>query len=171
MPKDLFRIDSGKVRVEEALDAANGIQLIEVTDEPNIWMANLFDHTGKHVVDPGPTFFAKVPIFGATYPGKLSELEFGCESDFIAANAPKPVHTEVVAGTTYDVYRIEDGSDAVEILCAVGSSTPTFARYYHQGTLQSVIRYELYLTALPDDPTLFLPPADIKYTESNGSSS
>src|SRR4029077_12554627 len=69
MPKYLYRIGSGKERTEEALDAANGIHAIDVVDEPNLWMANLYDQTGKHIVDPGPTFFVKVPIFGPTYPG------------------------------------------------------------------------------------------------------
>lgn len=62
-PKSFYRIGSDKMRVDEALDLANGIHGVMVTAEPNIWMANLYDHTGKHVVDPGPTFFAKAPSF------------------------------------------------------------------------------------------------------------
>ncbi len=52
------------LRIEEALDAANGIHGIVVVDEPKIWMANLYDKTGRLIIDPGPTYFAKAPIVG-----------------------------------------------------------------------------------------------------------
>ena len=164
-PKDLYRIGSGKMRVEEGVDAANGIHGLTVSNEPDIWMANLYDHTGKHIVDPGPTFFAEAPVFGTILPGKLAALEFGCEADFIAGNALKPVRTEQIGGNAYDVYRLEDGSDSVEILRRPGSDAPSFARYYHQGVVQIAIRYDLYESGLPDDPTLFAPPPDIDYAE------
>jgi hypothetical protein len=133
--------------------------------EPNIWMANLYDGTGKHIVDPGPSFFAKAPVFGTRLSGKLIGLEFGCEAEFIAANAPKPVRVEQVGGIGFDVYRIEDGPDAVEILERSGTNIPAFVRYFHQGNLTAVLRYDLYLTNRPNDPSLFLPPPNVRYTE------
>ncbi len=53
-PKDYYRLGSGKLRIEDALDGANGIHGVVVIDEPKIWMANLYDKTGKLIVDPGP---------------------------------------------------------------------------------------------------------------------
>jgi hypothetical protein len=164
-PKNYYRIGSDKLRVEEAVDAANAIHGVIVVAEPSIWMANLYDGTGKHIVDPGPTFFAKAPVFGTMLSGKLIGLEFGCEADVIAANAPKPVRAEQVGGVGFDVYRIEEGPDAVEILERSGTNTPAFARYSHQGKLELVLRYDLYLTNLPDDPNLFLPPPNVRYSE------
>ena len=164
-PKNYYRTGGDKLRIEEAVDAANGIHGVIVVAEPNIWMANLYDGTGKHIVDPGPTFFAKAPIFGTKLSGKLIGLEFGCEAYFIAANAPKPVHVEQVGGIGFDVYRIEDGPDAVEILERSGTNIPAFARYFHQDNLAAVLRYDLYLTNLPSDPSLFLPPPNVRYTE------
>lgn len=164
-PKDLYRIGSGKMRVEEAVDAVNGIHGITVSNEPDIWMANLYDHTGKHVVDPGPTYFARAPVFGTILPGKLMDLEFGCEADFIADNALKPARTEQIDGVAYDVYRLEGGSDAIEILRRPGIDAPSFARYYRQGVLQIAIRYDLYQTGLADDPALFAPPPHVDYAE------
>ena len=167
LPKDLFRIGSGKMRVEEAVDAVNGIHGVSVSDEPDIWMANLYNHTGQHVVDPGPTFFAHAPVFGKILPGKLLDLEFGCESDFITDNDLKPVRMETVGGVAYDVYRFEQGSDAIEILRRPGADAPAYARYYHESALQVAIRYELYASGLPDDPTLWAPPSGIHYAELN----
>ena len=165
-PKTYYRIGSDKLRVEEALDAANGIQETVVISEPNIWVANLYDRTGKHIVDPGPTLFARAPVFGSDLKGNLIRLEFGCEADFIASNAPKPVRSEQVAGTQYNVYRVNDDSDAIEILERPGSGTPVFARYYQQGSLVMILHYNLYQTGLPNDPSLFVPPANVRYTDS-----
>ena len=163
-PKNYYRIGSDKLRIEEAVDAANGIHGVVVVAEPNIWMANLYDGTGKHIVDPGPTFLAKAPVFGTKLSGKLIGLEFGCEAEFIAENAPKPVHVDQVDGIGLDVHRIEDGPDAVESLERSGTSIPVFVRYFHQGNLTAVLRYDLYRTNLPNDPSLFLPPS-VRYTE------
>lgn len=168
-PKNYYRMGSDKLRIEEALDATNGIHGVIVVAEPNIWMANLYDGTGKHIVDPGPTFFAKAPVFGTGLSGKLIGLEFGCEADFIAANAPKPARVEQVGGIGFDVYRIEDGPDAVEILEKSGTNVPTFARYFHQGNLAAVLRYALYLTNLSNDPTLFVPPPNVRYSQATSS--
>ena len=164
-----YRTGSDKLRIEEAIDAANGIHGVIVVAEPNIWMANLYDGTGKHIVDPGPTFFAKAPVFGTSLSGKLIGLEFGCEADFIAANAPKPVRVEQVGGIGFDVYRIEDGPDAVEILEKSGTNIPAFARYFHQGNLVAVLRYDLYRTNLPSDPSLFVAPPNVRYTQATSS--
>jgi hypothetical protein len=165
-PKVFYRIGSDKLRVEEALDAANGIHGIMVVSEPNIWMANLYDGTGKHIVDPGPTFFAKAPVVGAEgIPPKLLGLEFGCEADYIAANAPKPVRSEHIGTDSFDVYRVEDGADAVEILERPASGTPALVRYYHQNQAVMILRYDLYETGLANDPALFMPPANVRYTD------
>ncbi len=167
--KNYYRTGSDKLRIEEALDVTNNIHGVIVVAEPDIWMANLYDGTGKHIVDPGPTFFAKAPVFGTSLSGKLIGLEFGCEADFIAANAPKPVRVEQVGGIAFDVYRIEDGSDAVEILEKSGTSVPAFARYFHQGTLAAVLRYALYITNLSNDPSLFVPPPNVRYSQATSS--
>lgn len=153
------------MRIEEGVDTVNRIHGIIVVAEPNIWMANLYDGTGKHIVDPGPTLFAKAPVFGTRLSGKLIDLEFGCEADFIAANAPKPARVEQVGGISFDLYRIENGPYAVEILERSGTNIPAFTRYFHQGNLTAVLRYDLYLLNLPNDPSLFLPSPSVRYAE------
>lgn len=163
-PRSLYRIGSDKLRMEEAADPANGIHGIIVVAEPNIWMANLYDNTGKHMVDPGPTFFAEAPVLGGQgIPSKLAALQFGCEAEFIAANAPSRVRTEQVGNAHFDVYRVEDGADAVEILERQGTNTPAFTRYYRGGKIALVLRYDLYSTGLPNDPNLFVPPSGVRY--------
>ncbi|HXM07923.1 MAG TPA: hypothetical protein VN936_10680 [Candidatus Acidoferrum sp.] len=166
-PRNFYRLGSSKMRTEEALDAPNGIHGLIVADEPDIWMVNLYDHTGKHIVDPGPTFNVKAPVLGANLPSKLMELEYGCEADYIAANAPTPVRSETLDGVTYDVFRVSAGSDAVEILERPDSGIPTLIRYYHNGTVGFALRYNVYQAGLPDDPSLFAKPSGIQYTEAH----
>ena len=168
-PKHIFRIGDDRIRVEEALDAANGIQEVVVIAEPDSWMANLHAGAGRHIVDAGPSFVAKAPVFGLKdVPARLLELELGCEAAFIAAYAPSPVRTERIAGRRYDVHRVEADGDAVEVLEPAGTATPAFARYDHAGKLAAAIRYDLYQTGLPDDPSLFVPPAGVRYEEASG---
>jgi hypothetical protein len=165
-PKSFYRIGDDRVRTEEDVDAVNRIHGLIVIAEPNIWMVNLYDRSGQHIVDPGPTFFAHAPVFALDgVSAKLMALEFGCEGGFIAANAPAAVRTERVGGRSYEVHRIEDGADAAEILEQSGASTPAFARYYHGVKLVFAVRYDLYMTGLPNDPALFTAPADIRYQE------
>jgi hypothetical protein len=165
-PRVFYRIGSDRLRMEEAVDAVNGIHELIVVSEPNVWMANLYDGKGKHIVDPGPTFLAKAPVFGIEgLSAKFMSLEFGCEADFIAKYAPTPVRSEQVGNERYDVYRVDDGSDAVEILERPGSGIPALARYYQHGNLVVVLRYLLYETGLPNEPELFTPPPNVQYTE------
>jgi hypothetical protein len=167
-PKDYYRIGSDRLRIEEATDTADGIHALIVVAEPNVWLANLYNGTGKHVVDPGPTFIARAPLFGTALGGKFAGLEFGCENDFIAANGVKVTRSEQVGGIAFDVYRIENESDAIEILERSGTNTPAYARYYRQGQLLIAIQYELYATGLPNDPALFSPPPNVRYTDVRG---
>jgi hypothetical protein len=164
-PKNFYRIGSDRLRIEEAIDEPNKIHGLIVVSEPNIWMANLYDNSGKHIVDPGPTFNARALIFGLS--GPFTGLEFGCEADFIAANSPKPVRSEQIGGATFDVYRVEDRSDAVEILDRSGTSIPAFVRYYQNGKLTTVLRYDLYETGLPLNAGLFTPPAGVHFTDAS----
>jgi hypothetical protein len=47
----------------------------------------------------------------------------------------------------------------------VGTNVPAFARYFHLGGLTAVLHYDLYLTKFPNDPSLFLPPSNVRYSE------
>ena len=95
----------------------------------------------------------------------MSALEFGCEANFIAVNDPTPVGTEQIGDKTFNVYRVAANSDAVEILEQSGTSTPAFARYYHQGKLVESLQYELYATGLTNDLDLFSRPLGVRYIE------
>jgi hypothetical protein len=165
-PKSLFREGAKRSRLEEQPDDVNKLQGLAVIDEPNIWLVNLMDRTGRHVIDPGPEQAAHASVFSdAKVSPRILELEFGCEAAFVSANAPKVDRTETVDGVTLDVHRFIDGTEAVEILEKHGFDEPLFARYYRGGKLAWVIRYDLYDTAAPTDPAMFTAPTGIKYED------
>jgi hypothetical protein len=163
-PQGVYRLGANKLRIEEAL-APNGTRSVIVVDEPDVWTANLDDRDGKHVIDSGTALVAEAPVFGFGIPSTLSALEFGCESNFIAANAPTPVGSEQIGDKRFNVYRVAAKSDAVEILEQSGTSTPAFARYYHQGKLVESLQYELYATGLTNNLDLFSRPLGVRYIE------
>jgi hypothetical protein len=93
-PKVYWRASNQYCRVDEEPDPENGIHGTLILNEPDVWMVNLADNTAKHLVDQGPTFNCKLPIFAfdpEMAKSKIGELEFGRELEFFRANGAKPV--------------------------------------------------------------------------------
>ena len=165
-PKSLFRQGAKRSRLEEQPDEVNGVQALAVVDEPNIWMADLASRTGRHLVDPGPELATHAAVFSdEKVSPRILDLEFGCEAAFIAANAPKIDRTETINSVPLDVHRFTDGFEAVEILNKHGFDEPLLARYYRDGKLAWVIRYDLYDTDAPTDPDMFTAPKGVKFQD------
>ncbi len=165
-PQSLFREGAKKSRLEQQPDDADQVHVLAVIDEPNIWMANLADRTGRHMVDPGPVLQTRAAVFSDDrISPRILELEYGCEAAYVAANAPKVERNETIDGVTLDVHRVVDGSEAVEILEKPGASAPLVARYYRAGKLVWAVRYDLYDTDAPSDPAMFVQPPGIKFED------
>jgi hypothetical protein len=165
-PKSLFREGAKRSRLEEQPDDAAKVHALAVIDEPNIWMANLLDKTGRHIVDPGPTLETHASVFADDrIAPKILDLEFGCEAAYVAANMPKVDRVETIDGVPLDVHRLVDGTEAVEILQRPGVATPAFARYYRAGKLVWALRYDRYEIDPPSDPDMFTAPKGITYEE------
>ena len=166
LPKSLYRQGATRSRLEEQQDDKNKIHGLAVIDEPNIWMANLYDRTGRHIVDPGPVFNTHAVVFADDrISPRILDLEFGCEAEFIAANAPKVDRTETIDGVSLNVHRLSDGKEALEILEKPDAATPSFARYYRDGKLVWAIRYDLYEIGAEPDADMFTAPKGVKYVE------
>ena len=93
-PKMFWRASNQYCRVDEEPDPANGIHGRLVVNEPDAWLINLADQTAKHVLDTGPTFNCKLPIFAfdpEMAKGKIGELEIGHELVFFHTNGAKSI--------------------------------------------------------------------------------
>jgi len=88
-PKIYWRASNRYCRIDEELDPQNSIHGRLIVNEPDAWLVNLADNSAKHIVDKGPTFNCKLPIFASDpemVKSKIGELEFGRELDFFKAN-------------------------------------------------------------------------------------
>src|SRR5215813_14036174 len=62
LPKTLYRLGNGRGRVEEMPDPARSVHGLIVVNEPDGWIVNLHDKTGRHLVDPGSSLIFRAPI-------------------------------------------------------------------------------------------------------------
>jgi hypothetical protein len=93
-PKVFWRASNQYCRVDEEPDPEKGIHGRLVMNEPDAWLINLADHTAKHLLDKGPTFNCRLPIFAmdeAMAKSKIGELEVGHELEFFDANGAKQI--------------------------------------------------------------------------------
>jgi hypothetical protein len=91
-PKIFWRASNQYCRVDEEPDPEKGIHGKLIVNEPDAWLVNLADNTAKHVLDPGPTFNCRLPIFALDQEmakSKIGELEIGRELDFFRSNGAK----------------------------------------------------------------------------------
>jgi hypothetical protein len=75
--------------------AENKIHGLLIGNEPDAWMINLESMTGRHIVDSGPTFNCRLPIFSPL--GKndgpdllTNDLQFGRELEFLEKLGASP---------------------------------------------------------------------------------
>ncbi len=161
-PIILYRKGEKYLRNEEAPDPAQRVHLIMIVAEPDIWVVNLMDKTGKHMVDPGPTFVAHAPIVaGQGVPPAFMELEFGCEAAFARARG-REAGVRTVSDKTARIYALQEGDRRLEILLTDGG-VPAEVAYYQGAQTILTIRYDAYETGLPDDPALFQKPAGVTF--------
>ncbi len=88
-PKLFWRASNQYCRIDEEPDPENGIHERLLVNEPDAWMINLANNTAKHIIDPGPTFNCRLPIFAmdeAMAKSKIGELEIGRELEFFHGN-------------------------------------------------------------------------------------
>lgn len=115
-PKVIYRAGTRYCRLEKAEDTENKIHGLLVVNEPDAWMANLYDKSARHIVDPGPTFKCKLPIFANVDPKDgaamlYPELQFGSELEFfkkmVSTGQPGPE---------------EDGKKTTQYIIEIGST-------------------------------------------------
>lgn len=165
-PVVLYRKGAGLLRIEEAADPAQKLHLMTVVAAPDIWSVNRFDGTGRHMVDPGPSYDVHAPILtGSGVPAKFSELEFGCEAAF-AKGRGYEAGSRLIEGRTARIFAMTEGRDRLEILLSARDE-PVEVAYYQGERARLTIRYDLFQSGLPDDPALFVRPEGVSYQPGN----
>lgn len=158
-------------RVEEALDSVNHIHGLGITNEPNLWLINFLDHTGRHIVDLGPTFNLHVPIFTTeTKDGHpvavngLEDLEYGHEMQFFRRHRSKEGKREVEA-KSYSSFSFTRGAIEVTLLVIPKNGHPFEIEERMDGKVVQAMRYLSYEIDIPFQKELFEPPKGIRMVE------
>lgn len=171
-PKTFYLAGKKYARIEEDLDTALGIHGLIITNEPDAWMINLADNTGRHMVDPGPTFVVHAPIVwvakpkGQPDPEKaFKDLEFGNETQFFSARGARERGMRKVDGKDCKALSLKRGTYELILLSDAQTGKPFQIDIIKDGRLDSSIRYLSYETNLPFRKSLFEPPKSVKLTE------
>lgn len=164
-PRVLWRADTKYARIAEAPDLENHIHGLTILNEPDIWMINLSDKSGKHIVDRGPSLDVHLPIFPAPagVKMKLRELEFGKELEFFAINGATVSVGEVLKGKPAERHELTMSGRKLILWTDTASKKPVRISMTFSGQTQTV-EYVSYEDGLPFDPSLFQPPAGLTLT-------
>lgn len=157
-PRVLYLLDKRYSRVEELPDPAQGLHLLIVVNEPDIWMANLADHTGNHVVDREPPLEVHTPVMTDITSSHWKALEFGRELAFMKSVSAQKVdspdgtslYTHAFEGITVQLYTSKEG---VPTKLAVQRTDDRLTFNYREYECRS------------PDLSLFQKPAGITYQE------
>jgi len=108
-----------------------------VIKEPDAWLVNLADCTAKHIVDPGPTFNCKLPIFALSAEmakSKVGELEIGREIDFFHQNSAKLIEGPKLQFEA-KYYELQIGEYSLRLVERVDTHAPIMIALKHGSDL------------------------------------
>jgi len=169
-PKIMYRAGNGYCRIEEEPDPDHGIHGLTIINEPNVWMVNRFNKTAQHIVDSGPTFNCRLPIFADSSKlqeaeaKKIMELEFGHELDFFKGQGITPSKGPVMQTKETMGYTLKIGESTLALFTYGTPERPLAVSRTH-GEKTDIFWYSGY-GQIEFDPKLFAKPADVKIQES-----
>ena len=137
-------------------------------------MINRLTKVARHIVDPGPTFNCRMPIFSnveeiksaaqdAKEPPK--QLEFGRELEYFRSVSSAPNPGPVLRGKSTMVYAIQAG-DSQLFLFTGGDPEAPVAVVRKNDKMRDIFWYGEY-AQLPFDPKLFAKPDGVKIEETH----
>jgi hypothetical protein len=108
-------------------------------------MVNLADNTARHVLDSGPTFNCKLPIFAMSEEmakSKIGELEIGRELDFFRANGAKQIEGPKLSFEA-NYYELNIGDATLRMVERVDVHSPILIMLKRGDTMYTA-RYQLW---------------------------
>jgi hypothetical protein len=169
-PKIIYRAGTQYCRVEEQPDPSNGIHGLMIINEPDAWMVNLATGSAQHIVDPGPSFNCRLPIFSdlvANLPEAESKeilgLEFAQEYEFFKARGATPQPGGVQQGQQTTAYMLKFG-ESTFALFTYGTPERPLAVAWKRGEKHEIFWYSEY-EQMKFEPKLFSKPEKVKIVE------
>jgi hypothetical protein len=162
-PRTCYRAGDSYGRVEEAPDRPLGLHGLIIIAAPDVWMINLFDSSGKHIVHKTSPIKARMPIL-ALGQKAFKDLEFGKELQFFTDKNISATDGPAIAGAKTKSYKYSESSIDAELLINKESDPLRLTISTPQG--KRTLVYSSYKT-LPFDPNKFKKPDNISFSEIN----
>ena len=166
--KEYWRASNRYCRVDEESDPEKGIHGRTVINEPDAWLVNLADNTAKHLLDGGPTFNCRLPIFSSdieTTKSRIGKLEFGREREFFQSNGAKQIEgPKLEFKANYYELTVEDS--VLKFVERADIQAPIFIGLIQQDKVIEV-HYLLWDDQVPFKAVLFAAPTGVKIQEVN----
>ncbi len=165
-PKTMWRATNSFCRIEEEPDPQANLHLLTVMNEPDAWLIDLANNRAKHMVDPGPNFNCRLPIFAfgqAMATGKIGELEFGHELEFFQNHGAKQVEGPALTSFKALYYELKIDDATFELVEREDIHIPILIALI-QGGKTIKVRYSFW-EQLPFRPELFAKPTDVSIEE------
>ena len=169
-PRTLYRAAKKYLRLEEEADPNIGWHRLIVMNEPDSWLINLEDQTGRHYLDKGPEFYTKAPIFWGSDGKPESDfegLEIGEEKEFFGSARARSLGTRTVEGNKCKALSIVKGHSEVILYLEEKTEKPYQIDLLKDGRSIESLRYLSYEAELPFDPSLFEPPKSVMMMPGN----
>ena len=166
-PKTLWRATNSYCRSDEEPDPQQGLHLRSIMNEPDSWLVNLADNRAKHLVDPGPTFNCRLPIFALSmeiFKSKVGGLEYGHELEFFQKNGAKQVDGPKLESFKANYYELTLDGMVLKLVERVDIHVPIRIALLHGGKVTQV-RYLLWEDKIPFQADLFAKPVGVNIEE------
>jgi hypothetical protein len=159
--RTLWRAGTKYGRVAESPDIQNHIQGLMIINEPDAWIINLLDRSGKHIIDPGPSLVVRLPIFpDQAVSTKFRDLEFGGELEFVSKMGARGSKGEAVNGRETERYEVTSENSKIVLWTDLKSRKPLRVSLV-VGRQAETVEYLSFDDDLAFDPSLFRPPTGI----------
>ena len=165
-PKTFYLWGATRSRTEELPDPALKLQELIISNGKDIWMVNLWDKTGRHIIDPGPTYNAHAPIVPSD-PGtspRVKDFEMAHEMEFMVKHQAK-LSEGKLNGVPSVVYETTQEGLTLRLYLVPATKMPMGVSVYDGDHCLRQILYDEYTTNLKSDPSLFKPPEGIQMSE------
>jgi len=166
-PKTIWRASNSYCRIDEEPDPVQGLHLRTIMNEPDSWLVDLANKRAKHMVDPGPTFNCRMPIFAFStemYKSKVGELEYGHELEFFHKNGAKQVDGPELESFKANYYQLIVDDMTLTLVERVDVHVPILIGLI-QGQKITKVRYLLWDDQAPFKADLFARPTDVTMEE------
>jgi hypothetical protein len=166
-PKTLWRATNSYCRSDEEPDPAQGLHLSVIMNEPDSWLVDLANNRAKHMVDLGPTFNCRLPIFALSmeiFKSKVGGLEYGHELEFFQKNGAKQVDGPKLDSFKANYYELALDGMVLKLVEGVDIHVPIRIALLQDEKITQV-RYLLWEDQVPFKADLFAKPVGVNIEE------